>query len=86
MPRGIDTVWDTILEHRGKLEAAGELSRRRQDQARAWMWSLVEEGLRASFRAHPGVAAEIPRLEQQVATLETTPVAAAQALLALFND
>ena len=42
--RGIDDIWATILEHSAKLEASGERQSRRAEQARAWMWSLVEEG------------------------------------------
>ena len=31
----------------------------RAEQARAWMWSLVEEGLRQAFRSDPAVAGRI---------------------------
>ncbi|MCG8590049.1 MAG: methylmalonyl Co-A mutase-associated GTPase MeaB [Proteobacteria bacterium] len=83
---GIDAVWSTILDHRQRLEAAGELERRRREQTRAWLWTLVEEGLQTAFRAHPGVAAEIPDLERDVEALKTTPAAAARKLLAIFRS
>jgi LAO/AO transport system kinase len=82
---GIEAVWRAICEHRTALEASGERQARRREQARAWMWSLVEEGLRRAFRGHPEVAALIPRAEREVEALETTPAAAARALLEAFH-
>jgi LAO/AO transport system kinase len=83
---GIPEIWDTILEHRRQVEASGELQSRRRSQARAWMWSLVEEGLWRAFRAHPEVQAGVERLEREVESLKTTPAAAARALLEVFDD
>jgi LAO/AO transport system kinase len=82
---GIGQVWETVLAHRAALEASGELAARRREQARAWMWSLVGEGLERAFRAHPAVARAIPRLEAEVEGRKTTPAAAARALLASFS-
>ena len=82
---GIDAVWQAIAEHREALEASGERQTRRREQARAWMWSLVEEGLRAAFREHPGVAARIGQAERDVEGLKTTPAAAARSLLEAFR-
>lgn len=83
---GILEVLDTLFEHRTRLTQSGELEDRRRDQARAWMWSLVEEGLQAAFRGNARVAREIPGLEQRVAQLEMTPAAAARCLLTAFQD
>jgi len=82
---GIDAVWETIREHREALETSGERQSRRREQARAWMWNLVEEGLREAFRRHPAVAARIEAVESDVAKLKTTPAAAARALLDAFR-
>jgi LAO/AO transport system kinase len=82
---GIDEVWQTILEHTAALESSGERRTRRREQARAWMWSLVEEGLRESFRADPAVADRIESLEREVQNLEKTPAAAARSLLETFQ-
>ncbi len=83
---GIVEVWDTILEHRALLTETGELEARRRDQARDWMWKLVDEGLSQAFRDHAGVSARLRELEKQVQTLETTPAAAARALMAAFRE
>ncbi|MBW2269006.1 MAG: methylmalonyl Co-A mutase-associated GTPase MeaB [Deltaproteobacteria bacterium] len=83
---GIGEVWETVCAHRMALEASGERLARRRDQARAWMWSLVEEGLLQGFRSHPAVAEAIAGLEQAVASRKTTPAAAARALLERFRS
>lgn len=82
---GILEVWETILEHRQLMTETGELEARRRKQARDWMWKLVDEGLKRSFRQHAAVAARIPELESQVQALEATPAAAARALLEAFR-
>ncbi len=82
---GIEAVWQAILEHLAALEACGERQSRRCEQARAWMWSLVEQGLKRSFRADSAVSARIEDLERQVLAFETTPAAAARELLDAFR-
>jgi len=83
---GVAEVWQAILDHRAKLDATGELAGRRREQNRAWLWNLVEEGLQRSFREHPAVAAAVEGLEADVETQQTTPAAAARALLAAFRS
>jgi len=83
---GIDAVWKAIAEHTAALESSGEREARRKEQARHWMWSLVEEGLRESFRANPEVSRQIAPLERAVQDLEITPAAAARALLEAFRS
>jgi LAO/AO transport system kinase len=82
---GVSELWDLVLAHRRALESSGELGRRREAQARDWMWSLVQEGLERDFRAHPAVARRIPELEREVAARRTTPAAAARLLLEAFE-
>ena len=81
---GIPEVWEMILGHRRALEASGELQTRRREQSRAWMWTLLDEGLRAAFRGHPAVSSRIEPLEREVEAQKTTPAAAARALLSAF--
>jgi len=81
---GVSEVWSAALAQREVLEKSGELERRRRQQARDWMWSLVEEGLQQALREHPAVAAALPRLEARVEGQEVTPAAAARAVLDAF--
>jgi len=83
---GIARVWEMIEAQQRALTSSGEAQRRRREQARAWMWSLLDEGLRRAFRSHPGVSGRIEALEREVETLRTTPAHAARTLLAAFLE
>lgn len=82
---GIAAFWDTVLQHRAALATGGDFESRRSEQARAWLWTLLEAGLRSGFRAHPEVSRALPRLEREVADRKTSPGAAARELLALYG-
>ena len=71
--------------HRRALEASGELTARRRQQARAWLLNLVEDGLREYLRSHPAVAGRIPLLEKEVEALRMTPAAAAREILGVLR-
>ncbi len=83
---GIDTVWDTIGEHKALTEANGARATRRAEQARAWLWSEIRETLIDRFRSHPAVRADLARLEAEVTAGTTIPAAAAHILLGRFLD
>ena len=82
---GIGEVWDAVLEHHDALSAAGDLERRRRDQARAWLWSEVTDRLTTSFRHDPDVAARLPALEAQVVAGDVSPTTAALELVAAYR-
>jgi len=82
---GIAEFWQAIENYRQTMTASGELTARRRHQAQAWMWQLIDSGLRHRFRDHPGVQAALPALTQAVESGETTPTAAAHRLLNLLN-
>ncbi|CAO3353388.1 methylmalonyl Co-A mutase-associated GTPase MeaB [Azospirillum melinis] len=81
---GIDTIWNTIGEHKALTEANGARATRRAEQARAWLWSEIRETLIDRFRAHPAVRADLARLEAEVTAGTTIPAAAAHTLLGRF--
>jgi len=83
---GVKAVWETILEQRECLRGSGEAETRRREQARAWMWSLIEDGLGRRFREHPDVAGRIGELEAQVEASQLTPAGAARVLLDRFQQ
>jgi LAO/AO transport system kinase len=82
---GLDEIRDIIVEHRQRLEASGELERRRSAQALHWMWSLVDEGLRAAVREHLAVRERLTNLERDVVDGRTTATAAAEVILDAFG-
>ena len=50
-------MWAAVEEHQRLQSESGERRERRRRQNRKWMWSLVEERVQESFRAHPQVRA-----------------------------
>jgi len=82
---GIPEIWAMIEEHESAVAASGERELRRREQARAWMWSLVDQGLRDAFHSHPEVARQVPALERDVEAFRTTPAAGARRLLETFQ-
>ncbi len=80
--RGIDRIWETILEHRDKLTASGEMAEKRKSQALEWMSFLLDEGLRQWFYSTPKIIEILPQLRNLVAKGKTSPTAAADTLLA----
>jgi LAO/AO transport system kinase len=82
---GIAEFWQVIEEYRQVLTDNGTLAARRRQQAHAWMWQLIDSGLRQRFREHPAVQSALPELSQAVERGATTPTAAAHRLLNLMN-
>ena len=81
----IDTVWETVLDHRAKLSETGELEEKRRSQAVDWMHTVVEEGLREQFHAHPGVRKVLSSVKAKVSRGTLAPGAAARELLDTFR-
>jgi LAO/AO transport system kinase len=82
---GIAEFWQMVEHYRSTLAASGELAARRRHQAQAWMWQLIDSGLRQHFREHPGVQRALPELSRAVEAGQTTPTTAAHRLLSLTN-
>ena len=65
--------------------ASSEFAARRQQQAMAWMWELIQARLQADFRQHPAVRERLPGLLTEVRESRVAPSVAARALLAAFE-
>jgi LAO/AO transport system kinase len=81
---GIERVWSSIEKLLESQRASGALEKRRRAQQIQWMWSMVEDGLRAALHAHPEVAALGPVLEREVREGRATPTLAARRVLGAF--
>ena len=82
---GIDTVWQTVEQHRLSLASTG-LADRRAAQSTSWMWAEIEATLFDRLRAAPSVRAVTAELEAAVAAGSLTPAEAAQRIVRLFLD
>ncbi len=82
---GVDELWDSIVEQRRRIEASGDLARRRARGRLAWMRLLLERRLMERLESEPGMAARRAQLEEAVRTGRTTPEAAVEDLLGKQN-
>jgi len=80
---GIPELWARICACRDALRAQGELAEKRKQQALSWMWQMIDEALRAQFRAHPAVRQQLESLAGEVARGRSSPSAAAARLIRL---
>ena len=61
------------------------LDTKRRDQQQAWLWSMIDDGLKRHFLAREDVASLLPEMEAAVAGAKLTPTEAARRLLALLD-
>ncbi|MGB7990235.1 MAG: methylmalonyl Co-A mutase-associated GTPase MeaB [Candidatus Methylophosphatis roskildensis] len=82
---GVASFWAEVTRFRDVMSASGEFMAKRRGQALAWMWELIDRGLRARFRGNPQVRSTLPTLVEAVAMGNTMPTLAAQRLLGMFE-
>lgn len=82
---GIAALWEMIGAHRRAFDDAGALAARRRDQQVRWLWSMVDDGLIARFKADAAIRAKAPDLERAVSEGELPASEAAERLLALWR-
>lgn len=80
---GLDEVWATVLEHRTKLTATGELAELRQVQLEQWMWAMVEGRVLEQLRGSEAIQSLRKNQQAALRAGETTATLAADALWAL---
>lgn len=82
--KGLDEVWQAILDHRESLEASGALEARRAGQQREWLWALVRGDLEDALRTSPAVQQIRQHLEDEVGSGELSALEASQQILQAF--
>ena len=80
---GLVEFWQTLEKFRTTLGASGEFDARRRHQALAWMWQLIDAGLRSHFHQAPAVMSELQDTIVAVEAGRMTPAEAARRLLDL---
>ncbi|WP_299645044.1 methylmalonyl Co-A mutase-associated GTPase MeaB [uncultured Chloroflexus sp.] len=83
---GITAVWHEIEHFRTEMMASGVWSTRRREQARDWLYTLIDEQLRTLFFAHPAVRERLPVIEQAVVEGDLPVVSAVQQLIAALGS
>src|SRR5438132_1159051 len=77
--------WVLVEDHRARLVAANELATKRRNQQQAWLWSMIDDGLKRHFLARDDIARLLPEMEAAVAGAKLTPTEAARRLLAMVD-
>ncbi|MBU0983586.1 MAG: methylmalonyl Co-A mutase-associated GTPase MeaB [candidate division Zixibacteria bacterium] len=83
---GIDDLWGVVETFRKHTTANGEFDRRRRDQARDWLHSLVEGHLQEIFYQSSAVKELLPDIERRVTEGSLPVTQAAWQLLRTFED
>ena len=82
--QGVADFWAQVQTFARLQQDSGRWQRKRQQQARAWMWERIDAGLREAFRQHAAVRQKLPALSDAVLQGRQVPSAAARELLAVF--
>lgn len=83
---GIDDIWNEIEKFHEKALKSGVLDARRRKQTLEWVYSMIEEHLRASFFKHAGVESIRADIEHAVVHGHIPPTVAAKELIKKFEE
>ena len=84
--KGIDNIWETVLDHRKKFTETGELEEKRKKQSVAWMKALLEEGIKEWFYRKNDFRKSLKKLIHDVEKGSVSPTFAAADLLKVLDD
>ncbi|HRD74957.1 MAG TPA: methylmalonyl Co-A mutase-associated GTPase MeaB [Hyphomicrobiaceae bacterium] len=79
--KGLDKLWQTLEQHRAKMEGTGTFETRRRSQAVTWMREMLADRILAAVAADPRIAARIPALEADVQSGRLAPTRAVDEIL-----
>src|SRR4051812_45239904 len=83
--KGIEALWQKVLDHRSAMKASGEFEARRRQQQVKWMWSILEQRMLARLRADASLRAKVKKTEAEVADGRITPALAAEQIAELLR-
>lgn len=82
--KGLDEVWQAVLDHRAYLEANGGLESRRSAQQLEWLWSLVEGEITDALKRSPRVQGVRTGVEADIASGEESALEGAEEIIRAF--
>ncbi|MBN9005226.1 MAG: methylmalonyl Co-A mutase-associated GTPase MeaB [Rhizobiales bacterium] len=83
---GLAELWQKILDHRNAMQASGDFAARRRQQQVKWMWSMLEDRLKARLRADPSIRSKVKTTESAVADGRITPALAAEQIAEMLKQ
>ncbi|MBD3166380.1 methylmalonyl Co-A mutase-associated GTPase MeaB [bacterium] len=82
---GIKDLWNDIEAFREEMSTSGAMQKRRREQSRQWLHSMLDERLRDLFYRQPAIRQSLPDIEKQVMEGRLPVTAAAWKLLETFQ-
>jgi LAO/AO transport system kinase len=83
---GIPELWAKVVAHRTAMNASGDFAGRRREQQVKWMWTMLEDRLKARLRGDPAIRSKVRQAERDVADGKMTPALAAEQIVTLLKD
>jgi LAO/AO transport system kinase len=83
---GIAEIWREIERFRDETTASGVFAARRREQARDWVYTMIEDHLRSRFFSHPVVQQRLPAIEKEVVEGTLPVTTAVQSLIRAFES
>jgi LAO/AO transport system kinase len=83
--KGIGDLWQTILDHRTAMTAAGDFAARRREQQVKWMWSILEQRMMARLRTDASLRTKVKKIEADVAGGRVAPALAAEKIAEMLT-
>ena len=82
--KGIAEAWRQVEAFRQRFSKDGSIARRRAEQARAWLWNEIREGLSAALMSDETVAQRVRELESGVVSGKVSVADAAAEVVDAF--
>lgn len=83
---GITELWEKVVAHRTAMNASGDFEARRREQQVKWMWTMLEDRLKARLRGDPVIRGKVKQAERDVADGRMTPAIAAETIADLLKE
>ena len=62
----LDKMWKQVVQHQEKLSETGEFQTKRSEQQVRWMWSMLEDRMRAMLHENESVQSLLQHVEHSV--------------------
>lgn len=82
--KGIDDIWEAILQFKKVTSENGYFEKHRKMQSQFWMQESISEGLKKLFYENPEVKLAIEKADEAIERASMTPFKAAEQILDLF--
>ena len=84
--KGIQEIWDLIIEHNQQLKEKGFFEIKRQEQNISWMHNIIKDTLSNRFFNNEKIQELIKEQEKMVATGQIPTIKAAKSLLSVYDS